>query len=273
MNPKHDGVTIKDKNQILSRTGGLKLERKYWVPALERANEVLHLIAREPDKWKMKDICKRLNISKSTMFSLLLTMEALQWISKNPTDTYSLGVHYGILGNAYFNKFELVDLFNKEAAATMPKIGESIQMASLEGSQVVYLAKINGNSPIQMVSGPGARFPAHATGLGKMLLSGLPETDIEAHYPDLELPQLTPFTIANKEQLKTELEKIRNTGYAEDLQEGVMGFCCVAAPVYNVSSQMIAAVSISMPQHQWEQKREASIEEVRQLAGRLSLVK
>src|SRR5690554_262560 len=101
------------------------MQKKYWVPALERAHDVLQLIAQEPNKWKFKDMCQKLEISKSTMFSLLLTMESLQWITKN-ADTYNLGIHYGIMGNSYFNQFDLIGMFNKQALLTMLKVQESI---------------------------------------------------------------------------------------------------------------------------------------------------
>lgn len=246
------------------------MQRKYWVPALERANDVLKLISQEPNKWKFKDMCEQLNISKSTMFSLLHTMEELQWISKNG-DTYSLGIHYGMMGHSYFNQFDIISMFNKEAPITMLKVQESIQLAYLDKDHVVYLAKINGPSPIQMVSGPGARIPAHATGLGKVLLSNLEEERLHELFPDKKLKKLTEYTITEKSKLLKQLKAIKKKGYVEDIQEGVMGFCCVAAPVYNAEEEMIASVSISMPVHQWEGKKDLVIEEVRDLASRLSL--
>lgn len=230
----------------------------------------MNVIAKEPDTWKMGDLCKKLNISKSTMFSLLHTMESLQWITKNKSDTYSLGIHYGMMGNAFFNQFDLVTMFHQEAASALLAVEESIQLARLEGNQVLYLAKMKSNSPIQMVSGPGARFPAHATGLGKALLSGLPDAQLRALYPNERLEQFTPYTIGSAQQLLSELEIIKRQGYAEDRQEGVMGFYCVAAPVYQGPGSAIAAVSISMPVHQKEAKKELAIAEVIKLAERLS---
>lgn len=103
-----------------------------------------------------------------------------------------------------------------------------------------------------------------------MLLAGLPDEEFKSLYAHSKLEQLTSNTISSKSQLLEELKKIHE--YAEDLQEGVMGFCCVAALVYNVNSSMIASVSISVPLHQWETKRESCIREVCQLAARLSLV-
>lgn len=246
------------------------MDRKYWVPALQKANDIVRMIADEPAKLKMADLCKRLAISKSSMFSLLQTMEALEWITLNPNNTYSIGVHYGIVGNSYFQQYDLIEAFQRLAPATMERLLESIQLAQLNGSDVLYLAKETAPSPIQMVPVPGIRFPAHATGLGKVLLSYLKEEDLHKLYPEEDLSALTPFTLRTKRELMAQIAEIRKNGYAIDLQEGVMGFNCIAAPVFPPKNEMTAAVSVSMPVHVWEEKKEAALREIQELARRLS---
>ncbi|TDF98642.1 IclR family transcriptional regulator [Paenibacillus piri] len=246
------------------------MEKKYWVPALEKAQAIIRLVAEEPARLKLTDLCKRLDISKSSMFSLLQTMEALQWLSRDRSDTYTLGMHFGIMGNAFFRQFDLIDAFRKEAPACMRELNESIQLASLEGSEIVYLAKEAAPSLVQMVSGPGTRLPAHATGLGKMLLSALDDTQLNLLYPDDSLESLTPFTLKTKQELFRQLAVIRHQGYALDLQEGVMGFNCIAVPIYQSGSQTVAAISFSMPLHNWEEKRDRALQAIIDLAGKLS---
>jgi DNA-binding IclR family transcriptional regulator len=249
---------------------GASMDRKYWVPALEKANDIIRMIADEPAKLKMADLCKRLNISKSSMFSLLQTMEALEWITQNPNNTYSMGVHYGIMGNSYFQQYDLIEAFQRLAPTTMERLVESIQLAQLNGSDVLYLAKETAPSPIQMVPVPGVRFPAHATGLGKVLLSYLKEEDLHRLYPEENLPALTPFTLHTKRELMAQIAEIRKNGYAIDLQEGVMGFNCIAAPVFPSKNELTSAVSVSMPVHNWEEKKESALREIQDLAHRLS---
>jgi DNA-binding IclR family transcriptional regulator len=245
--------------------------KKYWVPALEKANAVIQLLAEEPAKLKLTDLCKRLEISKSSMFSLLQTMEALNWISRNSSDTYTIGMHYGLLGNAYFQQYDIIDAFRQEAPLFRSLINESIQLARLERGDIFYLAKDEAPSPVQMVSGPGTRFPAHATGLGKLLLSGLEEAQFDLLYPNASLPSLTPFTIRTRNDLMDQLAVIKKQGYALDLQEGVMGFNCIAAPIYHSNGQMSAAISFSIPLHHWDEKREKALIAIQNLSQKLSL--
>ena len=115
--------------------------QKYWVPALERAHEVLHCIAARPSKLRMMDLVSETGINKSTMFSLLQTLEALHWVNREKGETYALGPVFATLGRAYFSGIDLVEQFNRLAANAAERIGETVQLARLEGTHILYLAK------------------------------------------------------------------------------------------------------------------------------------
>lgn len=247
------------------------MEKKYWVPALEKANDVLQLVSEQPSKLKLIDLSKQLGINKSSMFSLLNTMEALEWVVREPESTYSLGSKLGFIGNAFFKQFSLIDRFRKEAAITKHTIQETIQLAKLEQRDVLYLAKEEMPSPVRLSSEPGMKLPAHVTALGKAMLASLEVSDFEALFPEEALlPELTPFTIKTRSELKAQLAAARVEGFAFDLQEAVMGFCCVAAPIRDAQGRTIAAISCSMFQHEWEAKRELAQREICALAAKLS---
>jgi DNA-binding IclR family transcriptional regulator len=248
------------------------MERKYWVPALERADAVLQAIADEPSRLRLIELSKKLNINKSTMFSLLHTLETLHWVVRDKADTYSLGPVFARFGSSYFQQYSLVEHFQKEAAHSMREIGETIQMGRLDGRDVFYLAKLDAPSPVRIASDPGMRFPAHATGLGKALLACLSNAELDALYGgDEPFRQITPFSLPDYPSLLTELDEVRRSGYAYDLQESVIGFCCVAAPILDSDGKAKAAVSFSMPQHLWEFKKDAARTEICALAAKLSL--
>lgn len=244
-------------------------ETKYNVPALGRADAVLRVIAEEPFKWKFTDLYKHLDISKSTLHALLNTLERLHWIRRDRNETFALGSAIGKLGSAYLGQFDVVEEFKREAEPVMQRLQETVQIARLEGDQVLYLARVQSNSPVQMVAGPGVRFPVHATGVGKCLLSALTQEELDQVFPNPTLPKITVHTIGTKEALQAELTKVVQNGYATDEQEGVMGFCCVAAPVRQ-HGKVVAAVSCSMPIYNWNGKREAAVREILNLAELLS---
>jgi IclR family KDG regulon transcriptional repressor len=243
---------------------------KYWVPALDRANKILAILAKEPSKYRLIDLSNRLNINKSSMFSLLQTMEALGWIQKEKGDTYSLGAAMGAISASYFRQFHLFQSFHQEAPLFVDRVGETIQLAMLDGAHVIYLAKEESDSPVRLVSDPGMRFPAHATSLGKVMLSQFSYEKFRQLFPNPKLEAKTPYTITEVDQLWCELEEVRAQGYAYDKQEAVLGFYCVAAPVYNHREQIIAAVSFTMMEDSWSKKMDAARTEIMSLARRLS---
>lgn len=248
------------------------MERKYWVPALERAQEVLTRIAEEPSKLKLMDLSAATGINKSTMFSLLHTMEVLNWVVKEKGDTYALGSAFGMFGNAYFAGMNVVKLFEEKAERALHRIGETLHMAKLEKGELVYLAKKEPAIQLRLISEPGMRVPAYATALGKVLLSELEDQKIRELYVDGEFQAFTPNTIQSNKQLIDQLNVVRASGYAFDLEEVVQGFCCVAAPIVDRNGRMIAAVSCSMPIHQWQSKQPQAIEEIQFLAQSMSAV-
>ncbi|MEC0208590.1 IclR family transcriptional regulator [Paenibacillus ehimensis] len=247
------------------------MDKKYWVPALEKSDLVLQAISEQPSGLKLIDLSKRLGINKSSMFSLLATMEALDWVVREDDATYSLGSKLGYIGNAFFKQFSLIDRFRKEASVTKHVLKETIQLAKLERNEVLYLAKEEMPSPVRLSSEPGIKFPAHATALGKAMLAWVDEPDFGTLYASETLdPSLTPHTLQKRSDLIRQLEDVRTNGYAYDLQEAVMGFCCVAAPVRSGNGKVVAAISCSMFQHEWEAKRDLARNEICALAERLS---
>ncbi|WP_281168947.1 IclR family transcriptional regulator [Effusibacillus pohliae] len=138
----------------------------------------------------------------------------------------------------------------------------------LDGRDVVYLAKEETTAPIRLASSPGMRFPAHATALGKALLSQFERLQLEELYRDAELTALTPNTVRSFDHLWEQLQQVKARGTACEQQEAVEGFCCVAAPVFNHGNRMIAAVSFTMLAASWHDKQQAATEEIADLARR-----
>jgi DNA-binding IclR family transcriptional regulator len=246
------------------------MDNKYWVPALEKANTILQAIAEKPYSLRLIDLSKQLNINKSSMYSLLNTLEQLDWIRRDKADTFSLGPSLGSLAGSYYRSNTLITAFHYEAALTKIIFNETIQLAELVGKDVFYLAKEEVPSPVRLASEPGMRFPAHSTALGKVLLSDLAIDQLIQLFPADTFVQTTPHTIQMRQALIAELTSVAELGYGTDLEEAVLGFCCVAAPIVK-QGRVVAAVSCSMPKHNWETKKDQVIIEMKKLAGRLSL--
>ncbi|MEK4005445.1 IclR family transcriptional regulator [Paenibacillus sp. FSL H3-0333] len=251
------------------------MDQKYWVPALERADLILKAISRQTGALKMTDLCEETGINKSSMFSLLRTMETLGWVVKDAGERYVLGAGISYYNTVYNDSLKqnmnLVERFLAESVQSVGAVGETFQLSVLDRDEIIYLAKQEGQSLVRLESSPGMRFPAHATAMGKMMLALLPEEELERRYPGKMLPAVTSRTLTDWSEFTAALAEIRKTGYALDQEEIIQGISCVAAPVLDASGKAVAAVSTSMLQHAFTAKQEAAVREVTLLAAKLSL--
>lgn len=223
----------------------------------------------------MTDLCEETGINKSSMFSLLRTMETLGWVVKDAGERYVLGAGISYYNTVYNDSLKqnmnLVERFLAESAQSVGAVGETFQLSVLDRDEIIYLAKQEGQSLVRLESSPGMRFPAHATAMGKMMLALLPEEELERRYPGKMLPAVTSRTLTDWSKFTAALAAIRKTGYALDQEEIIQGISCAAAPVLDAAGKAVAAVSTSMLQHAFTAKQEAAIREVTLLAGKLSL--
>lgn len=223
----------------------------------------------------MTDLCEETGINKSSMFSLLRTMETLQWVVKDAGERYVLGAGISYYNTVYNDSLKqnmnLVERFLAESVQSVGAVGETFQLSVLDRDEIIYLAKQEGQSLVRLESSPGMRFPAHATAMGKMMLALLPEGELERRYSGKSLSAVTSHTLTDWAEFTAALAAIRKTGYALDQEEIIQGISCVSAPVLDASGRAVAAVSTSMLQHAFDAKREIALREVKALAGKLSL--
>lgn len=246
------------------------MKEKYWVPAIERADLVLKEISLYPEQLRLIDLSRKLEINKSSLFSLLHTLEHLGWIVKSSEDTYSLGPTLGSLSSMYLSQFNIVQSFYKEATKSVAKVNEHIQLGILENQNVVYLGKVEGDSRVRLVTDPGMRFPAYASAIGRVQLISHTKQELENLFSTNDWEKRTPHTTSNLDVLYEKVKVAKEHGYAIENQEAALGFHCVAAPIYNFENQIIAGISFSMPTYSWDLKFEKAKEEILNLASRLS---
>jgi DNA-binding IclR family transcriptional regulator len=160
------------------------------------------------------------------------------------------------LGSVFADQLDLAHEAREIAQRVAADCDETVHVAVLDGADVVYVAKVDSTHPVRMVSAVGRRLPAHCTGVGKMLLSGLSPDGLDARCPrDRELPGMTPHSITSPARLRAHLEEIRRAGISYDECESNEAVFCVAAPVHDHTGDMVAAMSVSAPSLRWNSDR------------------
>jgi DNA-binding IclR family transcriptional regulator len=125
-------------------------------------------------------------------------------------------------------------------------LGETTHAGILDGRHIVYIAKHPGSRDLSIVATIGYRLPAHATAIGKVLLSQIPEADLAARLRAAPLERFTDNTITDIGLLLDELRQVAKRGYAIDNQEIIPGGICVAAPIVDKANKIVAAVSVTL---------------------------
>lgn len=227
------------------------------VPAVGRALDILELFLDTPEL-SAPDITERLRLPRTTVHELITTLVERSYLlpeAGQPT-RYRLGMRPFQLGSAFAERLDLATEARGVAERVAADCDETVHVAVLDGTFVVYIAKADSTHPVRMVSAVGRRLPAHCTGVGKMLLSGLSAEALDARYPrDRELTGMTPRSITSPARLRTRLAEIRANGLAYDHCESNEAVHCVAAPVYDHTGAMVAAISISVPVMRWDDER------------------
>lgn len=245
------------------------------VKSAARALDVLELLVECPDGLTLLEIAEELGLAKSSAHGLVATLlgrNVLRLTHDGRRSVYRLGYRIFEIGQAYAQTTDLIRDGQPVVRELAMSCGETVHLAVLDGNFVVYLAKHDGIHAVRMVSAVGKRLSAHGTGVGKVLLAGLENAEVQRRFEDAEaMPQLTSHTVRGVTQLVRDLDEVRAAGLAIEHEESTEGVGCVAAPVYDATG-MVAGISVSVPVGRFPQEREAELAHaVRDAADTLSV--
>ena len=223
---------------------------------IQKAGELLALYDRDHTEWGVREAATKLKIAKSSAHDLMSSLAELGFLHKTEENRYRLGWRLVTLSETLLATTEL----RKEAHPVMEELAaryqETIHLAVLDGTQAVYVDKLEGRQAVRVeLTSLGARLYAHCSALGKVLLAYISEEEVKRIIQMAGLPRFTDHTITEEEDLLQNLIKIRKQGYAYDMEEILLDLCCVGAPIYNHTGQVIAAISMSIPAYRFRRSQ------------------
>ena len=221
---------------------------KKQIQSLARAIQIMECIAKNHNSVSLTQISQELGLSKSTVHGLISTLEDFNYVYQDQvTGLYQLGLKLFEMGQVVYSSMNLRTIAYPVLVELSQRYEETIHLALLSGSEVVYIEKVDSSRSVRIISQIGGRNPTYCTGVGKVLLAGLKENEVETIIKATGMKKYTPNTIDNLEQLKLCLTEVSQKGYAYDLEEIEIGLRCVAAPIKNHQGTTIAAISLSGP--------------------------
>lgn len=216
------------------------------VQSLERALDILEVLGHSEGELGVSEIGLSVGLANGTVHRLLSTLTQRGY-ARQVLDNrkYTLGPRAITLASSARGRLgPLARPFLREL---MEVSQESANLAALDRNSVVYIEQAPAPRMVRMFTEPGNRVSPHASGTGKVLLAYQPPEAVPAILGRGELTRFTSSTITDMGQLREELDRIREQGYAMDSEEIEEGVRCVAAPVYGAEGKVVAAISISGP--------------------------
>lgn len=193
-------------------------------------------------------ITRALGLPNSSGYQLVQTAVGRGFVEFDPaTRTYAIGTRLWEVAQAYNADARLVAAAQPVMNRLRDSTKETVQLARLSGLDNVYLAIAESPHPIQLVSAVGARLASHGTGLGKVLLAGLDDSELGKRLAGVTLARFTDRTITDTSELLNVIEKVRAEGCGEDEEEYVVGCRCIAMPIRDAAGTTVAAMSVSIP--------------------------
>ena len=217
------------------------------VQSLDRALRILAVVA-EADGLSLSEVAARSEISASTAYRMLVTLEAHGMVEFEKTEQlWSVGVATYRMGAAFLRRRKLADRARVVMQELMEKSGETANLGLAEDDSVVFVSQVETHQAIRAFFRPGTRSPFHASGIGKAVLAHLSTERVTAIIRGTGLEIFTARTLADAQSLSRDLAEIRRRGWSVDDEERHPGMRCVASAIFNEFAEPIGGISVSGP--------------------------
>src|SRR5215831_8545113 len=217
------------------------------VGVVRKVLKILEVLHGNPSGLQLKDIARQTAINKSTAYRFLAHLQGEGYLYRDEAGAYVIGPKLARMGSGMNFEEGLRKISRPVLQKLWTATGETVNLAILEGQQILYLAVIESAHTFRLASQIGARRPLYCTALGKAILSQLPEEEVDDLLGSIVYERFTPHTIIHPAKLKKELGRTRLRGYAVDEEEAVLGARCIAAPLFDSGATVIGGVSVSGP--------------------------
>jgi DNA-binding IclR family transcriptional regulator len=214
------------------------------VPSLERGLSLLELIGRSKYGCTMPELIRQCGLPKSTVHSLLITLERKRYLYRNDkTGRYLVAVKLLEVARASINRLIMCQLAAPHLRGLTNARRMTTHMGVLEDYQALIVAKYQGSS--REATWVGARMPVHCTGLGKALIVHLTEDELHNMISIHGLPRCNENTICSIKTFEKDLAISRERGFTVSDEECELGSRCLGAPIISTDGKVIAAISIA----------------------------
>lgn len=218
------------------------------MPPLLRAFGLLERVARANGPVALQELAQESGLPKPTIYRMLAMLGDAGLVAHEP-DGRRIAAGPRLVRFAL--DVQLSEAVRAPRRAILKRLadelGETVNLTMLDGSEVVYLDRVETEWPLRMTLQPGSHVPLHCSASGKLLLALLPAARRRRIVDELSLTRYTDNTITERRGLVGELASIRRAGLSTDNEEYLVGLVCVAVPVSAPDGRCVACVAVHAP--------------------------
>jgi IclR family pca regulon transcriptional regulator len=212
--------------------------------SLARGLAVLQAFSQRKRPLTISQLSEKTGLSRAAVRRCLYTLQKLGFAGTDDRRHFFLRPRVLALGHSYLSSMPLATAAQSVLEHVSHVLHESCSIATLDGLDVVYVARVNVTRIMSIDLGVGSRLPAFCTSMGRILLAHLPQEELEAHLAQVKFTRFTERTVTSMEKLRQVLRMVRNNGYAIVDQELELGLRSMAVPIQSPSGRLAAALNV-----------------------------
>lgn len=216
-----------------------------YVQSFARGLAVLRSFSADAPSQTMTEVAQRTGLTRAGARRILHTLHGLGYVEIDGRQ-FRLTAKVLDLGFAYLSALPFWNLAEPYMEALVRDVQESSSAAVLDGKDIVYVLRVPTQKIMSINLGVGSRLPAYCSSMGRVLLAGLDDAELEWHLTTTELVARTARTITDPDQLREEILRIRQQGWAMINEELEVGLISVAAPIRGRNGKVLAAINVGL---------------------------
>jgi IclR family KDG regulon transcriptional repressor len=209
-----------------------------------RSMDLLNLF-KDHAQLTFQEIIELSGIPKTSVYRMLMSLEEMEFLEKGPDSKYRLGLVFLKFGHLVLSRLDIRKISFPIMQELHDDIGEAINLIIKQGDEAIYIEKIDTNQKVRLYTGIGRKSPLYAGACARVILSFLPNTEIQTYMETVELRPFAKGTITDKEELYKTISQAKKEGYTISYSELEDHTAAIAAPIFNHKGDVIAGLSIA----------------------------
>lgn len=217
------------------------------IKSLDRAMAVFEFLSEAQGK-TLSTLASQMDQSPATVYRILITLEGRGLVEFDADEqVWHIGARAFVIGARFLRRSSLVDRARPILRKLMEQTGETANLGMERNGSVLFIGQVETHENIRAFFPPGTLSPMHASGIGKALLAHMDDERLQRVFAAHNLETFTKHTITDLDALRADLAETRQRGFAIDGEEKNLGMRCIAAPVFDMSQEAVAGISVSGP--------------------------